>query len=268
MLTVSMLGGMSFSVDGSVVKSDLGQAGRLLACYLFEFSGRAHRRERLADLFWRDADPDKARSALNTAIWRIRKVLELGSKGAAQHLITIGDDVLLEPSQSVRIDTHQLEIAFQRVLKATSKSFSDEETRTAYSAVDEYKGPFLDGHDDEWILQERERIHCIFVRATFALMRDAAMRGQLERSLDFGRRILAVDPLRESVQRDVMLLLVLNGQRVEAIRMYRRLVALLKSELDIAPMPETERLHSDIVSGKIFEQAHHLAPLQLNLSRI
>jgi DNA-binding SARP family transcriptional activator len=267
MLTVSMLGGMSFSVDGSVVRSDLGQAGRLLACYLFEFSGRAHRRERLADLFWRDADPNKARSALNTAIWRIRKVLELGSKGAAQHLITIGDDVLLEPSGSFRIDTHQLERAFQRVLNATSKSFTDEETLTAYSAVDEYKGPFLDGHDDEWILQERERIHCIFVRATFALMRDAATRGELERGLEWGRKILAVDPLRESVQREVMLLLALNGQRVEAIRMYKRLVALLKSELDIAPMPETERLHNDILSGKIFENTRDLTALQLNLPR-
>src|SRR5580693_5993853 len=122
MLTVSMLGGISFSVDGSVVRSDLGQAGRLLACYLFEFSGRTHRRERLADLFWRDADPDKARSALNTAIWRIRKVLESGSKGAAQHLVTIGDDVLLEPSQSIRVDTHRLESACRFILSATSKS--------------------------------------------------------------------------------------------------------------------------------------------------
>ena len=268
MLTVSMLGEMSFSVDGSVIKSDLGQAGRLLACYLFEFSGRMHRRERLADLFWRDADPDKARSALNTAIWRIRKVLELGSSGAARHLITIGDNVMLEPSQSFRIDTHRLESAFRRVLTTSSKSLTDEEALTACSAVDEYKGPFLDGHDDEWILQERERIHCIFVRAAFALMRDAAIRGQLERALDFGRRILAMDPLRESVQRDVMLLLVLNGQRVDAIRTYKRLVQLLKSELNIGPMPETEQLHDDIVSGKIFGQACHLASVQFDLLRI
>jgi DNA-binding SARP family transcriptional activator len=263
-----MLGGMSFSVDGSVVKSDLGQAGRLLACYLFEFAGRMHRRERLADLFWRDAESEKARSALNTAIWRMRKVLELGSSGAARHLVTIGDDVMLEPSQSFRIDTHRLESAFRRVLSTESKSFTEEEALTACSAVDEYKGPFLEGHDDEWIRQERERMHCIFVRATFALMRDAAIRGQLERALDFGRRILTMDPLRESVQRDVMLLLVLNGQRADAIRMYKRLVVLLKSELDIGPLPETEQLYDDIVSGKILEQACHLVPTKFDLLRI
>src|SRR5690349_18496244 len=101
MLRVCLFGSASVSVNGAIVKSDLGPAGRLLACYLFEFMGRPHRRERLADLFWGDTDPEKARSALNTAIWRIRKILELGSKGAARHLITIGDDVLIQQSQSI-----------------------------------------------------------------------------------------------------------------------------------------------------------------------
>ena len=59
MLSVCLFGGASFSVNGAIVKSDLGPAGRLLACYFFEFMGRAHRRERLADLFWGDTDPEK-----------------------------------------------------------------------------------------------------------------------------------------------------------------------------------------------------------------
>src|SRR4051812_28269611 len=92
-LKVMLFGGVSFSVEGAVLKSDLGPAGRLLACYLFEFAGRVHRRERLADLFWGETEPDRARSALNTAIWRIRKILEIGSKGAAKHLMTVGNDV-------------------------------------------------------------------------------------------------------------------------------------------------------------------------------
>ena len=56
----------------------------------------------------------------------------------------------------------------------------------------------------------------------------------------------------ESIQRDVMLLLVLDGQRVEAIRSYQRFAEGLRAELDIDPMPETKQLYSDIRSGKIF----------------
>jgi DNA-binding SARP family transcriptional activator len=48
------------------------------------------------------------------------------------------------------------------------------------------------------------------------------------------RRILAMDSLRENIHRDVIPL-VLNGQRVQAIRIYQRLVSLLKLELDVEP---------------------------------
>lgn len=263
MLDVSLLGGISISANGTIVKSDLGPAGRLLACYLFEFAGRAHRRERLADLFWAEAAPEKARAALNTAIWRIRKILELGAKGDGQRLMTLGDDVLLEQSPSMTIDTHRLESASRHVLsKVKDVPPADADMQEISAAVDGYGGPFLDGYDGEWVVQERERLHRLFVRSTFELMRIAALQGRYEDALHFGGRILATDPLREDVQRSVMLLLVLNGQRVDAIRSYQRLVSLLRSELDIGPMPETKRLHNHIISEEIFgmiEQYSHAA---------
>ena len=55
MFEAALLGGVSFAIDGTRIKSDLGKPGRLLACYLLTFPGRPHRRERLADLFWPDA---------------------------------------------------------------------------------------------------------------------------------------------------------------------------------------------------------------------
>jgi hypothetical protein len=37
---------------------------------------------------------------------------------------------------------------------------------------------------------------------------------------------------------------------------------LLRSELDIGPMPETKRLHGDILSGEIFGTIQHRALAQ------
>jgi DNA-binding SARP family transcriptional activator len=244
-LQVGLLGGISFSIDGVVVRPEFGPAGRLLACYLFEFPGRVHRRERLADLFWGHAEPVKARAALNTAVWRIRKMLDQADRGASGRLITLGDDVILEPDDAIVVDTHRLEAACRSALCAPEDTLSN-------AATDLYGGPFLDGHDDDWILPERERLHGLFVRSTVETMRRAAMRGRYEIALDLGRRILAVDVLRERIQQHIMLLLVLNGQRGEAIRAYQRLADLLKSELGIEPMPETRRLYDDIRSGDIF----------------
>jgi DNA-binding SARP family transcriptional activator len=255
-LDVSLFGGASFFVNGALVRSDLGAAGRVLAGYLFEFPGRVHRRERLADLFWPDSDPDKARSALNTAVWRIRKILEFGSKGAGRSLISSGDDVILERSHLVRVDTHQFEGASRLVLEPRNGGVtpSNGEIHEVTIALGNYAGPFLDGFDGDWVLQERERLHCLFIRASFELMRMAALKSQYEIALEFGRKILAIDPLRESIQRDVMLLLVLNGQRVEAIRTYQRLSELLKLELGVATALETQHLRGEILSGEIFNR--------------
>ena len=259
MLQVDLLGGIAFSIDGVVVRPEFGPAGRLLACYLFEFPGRVHRRERLADLFWGHAEPVKARAALNTAMWRIRKMLDQAGRGASRRLTTLGDDVVLEQGDAFMVDTHRFEAACR-------SAFCGSEDARFDAAIDLYGGPFMDGHDDDWILPERERLHCLFVRGMFEAMRRAAIQGRYEIALDLGRRILAVDVLRERIQQDVMLLLVLNGQRGEAIRAYQRLAGLLKSELDIEPMPDTKRLHDDIRSGDIFGRLRDYVETQFGQS--
>ena len=63
-----------------------------------------------------------------------------------------------------------------------------------------------------------------------------------EDTLACGRDILAIDPLRESVQRMAKLLYVLNGQRAEAIHQFNRCRHLSRSECDVEPMPQTENL--------------------------
>ena len=179
--------------------------------------------------------------------------MDLGSAGAARHLVTIGDDVILEKSRDVRVDAHCLEDAFGLLLRQPeNQPLSDDVLQAAQIAVANYGGPFLDGQDGDWVLQERERLHCLFVRIVFELMRAAAEQRRYEAAIELGRRILRMDALRESIQRDVMLLLLLNGQRAEAVRNYQRFVGLLRSELGIEPMPETKKLYDDMVSGDIF----------------
>lgn len=260
MLEILMLGGASFFAGRSVVRSEFGRAGRLLACFLFAFAGRAHRRERLAGLFWGDIEEDKARAALNSAVWRIRKMLELARSGGGRCLITVGDDVVMEPAEFIRVDSQVLQTAAKRAAECARGCRLDADEEEEISAgLNAYAGPFLDGYDGDWIVQERERLHCLFVRSTIELMRAAARRGDHECALDFARKIIAVDPLREDVQRDLMLLLVQNGQRAEAIRRYQTFRNILKAELCIDPMPDTRRLHDDIRSGNIFENLEVVA---------
>ena len=75
MLIVSLLGASRVTSENEQIWSDLGPAGRRLAGFLFTFPDRPHRRERLIDMFWPELELEKGRRAMNSAVWRLRKLL-------------------------------------------------------------------------------------------------------------------------------------------------------------------------------------------------
>src|SRR5437879_3837350 len=75
MLELRVLGQFEVRVNDAVVLLAFRPAQSLLA-YLALSAGTAHRREKLAGLFWPEADEANARSNLRHALWRIRKAIE------------------------------------------------------------------------------------------------------------------------------------------------------------------------------------------------
>src|SRR5574339_299123 len=74
MLQIRLLGQFDVRLDGKriVISSRVGQS---LLAYLALTPGTAHRREKLAGLFWPDANDEKARTYLRQELWRIRKAI-------------------------------------------------------------------------------------------------------------------------------------------------------------------------------------------------
>lgn len=211
--------------------------------YLVANSGRDVRRERLADLFWSESEPVRARGALNTVVWRINKILA-GIEGLS---LRSGNDLLtLEACPEAHIDAKALETAVRDAagvgLADASDILSSPGRAALARAVDDYHGPFLEGSTSEWAEMERERLAPLLIRGLGLLMRDSAQRRDYEEALGYGRRILAADPFREQVQCEMMWLYVLNGQRPQALRhfeSYRRMIA---HEINVGPMAETRAL--------------------------
>ncbi|KAA2241252.1 AfsR/SARP family transcriptional regulator [Salinarimonas soli] len=252
MFEANLFGVASFSANGVLLRTNLGRSGRLLACYLLTFIGRAHRRERLAALFWPDLDEAGARAALNTTLWRVRRMLDGAHPGAGRLLASFDGSVALERDAAIRVDAHALQDAavVMRDL-ARDGALGETDERRLVEALDLYAGPFLDGEDDDWAVRERERLGVLVAAAGVGLMQAAARRGSDTRALRFGRQVLAVDPLHEAAQHDVMLLLVLTGQRPEALQSYRRFEVRLREDLAVAPAPDTRRLYDDIASDAV-----------------
>ena len=251
MLTVRMLGGFSIVAGGRAGHGELGANGRRLSAYLFAFPNSPHRRAKLVDLFWPELDPEQARAAFGTALWRLRRLLATEMPSGAAKIAATSHDLVLEITDDSIVDAHR----FASMVTDALRSVQILQSLAALDrAVELYTGPFLDGDDDDWILEQRERLHCLYVRALNALMYGLSEQNRYEDALACGRRILAADPMRETIQRSVMLLYVLNGQRIEALRQFERCVRVLRDDCDVEPMPETQELNSLIRSGEIFSR--------------
>lgn len=247
-IKIFLFGPFEVEVGGRPIHLGIGGVTKSLLAYLISRAGMPERRERLADIFWPDATPCKARSAMNTAIWRLKKAL---SPYPALNLECFEDTVCLRISEDIQIDAANLVTQLKTAQANLGPDLTIPQDLASGMAdcVRKYRGQFLDGIDAHWALVERERYLNLYIRALMILLHDAGERGNYEKALDYGRRILAEDPFRESIQREMMWIYVMNGQRVQAIIQFQDLAAKLDEELGIGPMTETVALFTHILNG-------------------
>ncbi|WP_144031668.1 AfsR/SARP family transcriptional regulator [Bradyrhizobium cosmicum] len=259
-MTIGLLGVGRVSSDREQVWSDLGPAGRRLAGFLFTFHDRPHRRERLIDMFWPALDPEKGRRAMNSAVWRLRKLLAASPQCSdGQSLRTVGPEIILERTPSLDIDTWAL-------LNAAHTTFaSSSETQLSSAGIKEiimvlyrYEGPFLDGEDADWILEERERLHSLFIQLAIIVVRHLALRCCYFDAIRLARHALRFDPFREELVRHLLILLALDGRRIDAIRYYEQWLGMIRQELDISPLPTTRAIIQEIKDLHNAESGQHL----------
>jgi len=212
--------------------------------YLLVTNGSETRREYLADLFWRGSSQPKQRSALNSAIWRIKRQL---SRLDGIDLVSRGPTVFLQLADGVRVDANELSDIVHSI--SLTESMDEDLADRLYQALNDCKVPFMDGVNADWVLTERERLFNIQIRGMIILMHWLGQQHRFEDALEIGRSLLVADPAREAAQCEVMLLYVLNGQRAQALRQYQDFQSWLRSELDIEPMPETKVLYDYIRMG-------------------
>ncbi|MGC9335763.1 MAG: AfsR/SARP family transcriptional regulator, partial [Anaerolineae bacterium] len=207
-----------------------------LLAYLVFHRRQSQPRERLAGLFWGDRPERRARRSLTTALWHIRRCLS-----------PAGEDLLLSDVHAVQFDPGAdlwLDVAeFEALLGRPGLS-------SLQSAIALYRGDFVDGFYDDWVLNERYRLETLFGEALAHLMRRLEADGDHERALATGLRLLAHDPLREDAHRLVMRALCGLGQRNAALEQYHRCQDILAEELGAGPVEETTALHQAILDGR------------------
>jgi DNA-binding SARP family transcriptional activator len=209
---------------------------RALLAYLALHPGHPHPRDRLTALLWPDVADAQARQSLRQALAGLRRAL--AKRGG---LVADADKVAVDP---LRVDVDVTR--FEELIADGSRSRLEQ-------AVALYRGDFLEGFQvkapvfEDWLLTERERLRELARKALTKLLANQTRTGTGEVALHTARRLLALDPLREDVQRALMRLYVAQGQSAAALRQYQSCVGVLRRELGVEPEAATKRLYQEIL---------------------
>lgn len=249
-LQVGLFGGVRATHTNWVTEIQLTRENQGLLAYLLLQRHKVHSREILADMFWGEHSQQKARGSLNTALWKLKKALEPEGIPAGTYLRNSPmGEVGFNKHSRYWLDVEVFEQGINQILNHPLEAVEEKDLTELNKVLGLYKGDLLEGLYNDWALRERERLRALYLRSLIYLLQFYDFHRAYEKAIDYGQRILDLDPLREEIHREMIRLYWENGQRAMAVRQYEICRATLDKELGISPMEDTQRLYTQILSG-------------------
>ncbi|MGH7757065.1 MAG: BTAD domain-containing putative transcriptional regulator, partial [Vulcanimicrobiaceae bacterium] len=232
MLSIFLFGALRMQGDGRPVRFAPPRRAAALLAYLLLKPGQPIDRASLAFTLWPDSTEDEARASLRRHLYLLQHALPppAGEPWLSITASTVG----WNPAAPAGCDVDWFRAAL-----------TDERRYDEAAAL--YAGDLLEGFEDEWVLDERERLrqrHIENLERLVQLRRGEARNGD---ALRLAQELLRLDPWREDAVRQIMALRQAAGDRAGALAEFERFSRRLREELDVDPMAETVALYGDLV---------------------
>lgn len=225
---LTLLGAARFGA-GAPLPAD--RRGLLLA--LLAAEGAWVDRERLATLFWPDADEGAAKAALRQLLVRVKRLD-------------------LDPPVEATASALRWPVASDLARFRSALAAGDLE-----AAVAAYGGPLLEGLAvadvggvDAWLEAERAALHGAFHGAATRLADARVAAGRYGDAAALLERLEALDPLAEDVVAARVRALYLAGRRDAALHAYERFAERLAADLGLEPLAATRALVAAVRAGE------------------
>jgi ABC-type oligopeptide transport system substrate-binding subunit/DNA-binding SARP family transcriptional activator len=233
-LRLLLLGAFDVRYDAQSLPVPPTLKSRSLLAYLVTHRRQPQSRERLASLFWGDRPERKARSSLSTALWHIRRCFPDGAP-----ILSGPHSVQFDPTCDLWLDSE----AFESYI-------TGEDTASLEAGLALYRGPFMEGYYDDWILDHRYRLEGLYSEALARLMTRYEAGGEYDGALTAALKLANHDPLREDAQSVAMRAYCRLGQRSAALKQYQRYQASLQEELSVEPTSAIAELYQAILEER------------------
>jgi DNA-binding SARP family transcriptional activator/Flp pilus assembly protein TadD len=231
--------------EGELQHSFLAGSKRLaLLVYLVLNRPRGlHRRDQILPLLWPEKGQKPARNSLSNLLYHIRKAL------GTDFLITRGTEELGIDRKKISCDALRFEALIEQ--------------GNMLEAVQLYRSDLLEGlyvsktssQFENWIEKERENFKTGYGEALEKLATDAEQSGNLKEAVKWWKMRAEVSPYDTHIINCLTEVLLVSGNRAEALRRAKDHADCLYTELGINP-DETIRelnIYTDTISGRLHE---------------
>lgn len=212
-------------------------------------------RDKLCAMFWSDFDTDRARNNLRRELSLLNSTFDRAILGADR------TQIWLDSETDLWLDVSDY-WAKVRTVNSRSHELNPSNIIVLEEAVTLYQDDFMAGFGlsdspqfDEWQYFETENLRRSLASNLRLLIRACTEQQDYERAIDYSHRWLAIDPLHEPAQRQLMQLLAWSGQFSSALHQYEICVDLLEQELGVSPDDQTCSLYEAIRNRKISHPA-------------
>ena len=222
-----------------------GRLGRRLWTYLVLYRRRPVGRAEVIEALWGEASPEAADSSLNALISRVRSALApLGHPRA--ELRTASGSYTLALASDAFVDRERAWTAIYHVQALRRNGQVRAAWAEAVIANEIAARGFLPGEDAPWIEAERRTLRDIEMQALEAICDAELDQGRAADAERVARRLIGIDPLRESGYRGLMRALAAAGNAAQSASVMLECRAALAT-VSARPSEVTERLYREIV---------------------
>ena len=233
-LCLYLLGSFRIEQAGSELHLPTRKAESLLAYLVLHPT--THSREKLATLLWGDSSDTAARGSLRKALNFIRS--HLGND------IVISDRELVRWNPDYVLYCDAIEFAGQ-----AAEILSSQNPDVDRINLKLYQDHLLSEFYDEWILEEREHYHQLYIKVLLRAVETLRAQSDYDNAIYYARRILEKDSTNEEAHQHIMFCQITLGDRIGAMHQYEVCKQILQKELGVEPGSETRALYSWIIQS-------------------
>ncbi len=225
-------------VNGQTVTTWEGHLPRLL--FFFALDRPMVTRSDICQAFWPELPLDQAVNVFHVTKRRLHKALDFDI------LVHEGGHYRVNPQLNLQYDV----LDFVGSLVEARNAGSPEEALQHYQyAVDLYRGDYLQGHTDPWVLDRQADFRQGYLEALSELARLREQAGADEAALGLYLRAVGEAPNREDLHREVIRVYGKLGRRSEAAEHYKKLEKDFNDRYGFSPSPETQAAYQEAVGN-------------------